>query len=116
MKARIETEQTFCDYCNAITDYSYKCDTCGKDACYECNKKQNIEYHHGVYVSGSGDGTYCKACDAKHLKDGTDLVYNAFQRVRLARIMVQERDDAVHREVKAAELMLELAQAKAKKK
>lgn len=116
MKARIETEQTFCDYCQAMVDYSQSCDTCGKDACYECSKKQNIDYQHGVYMSGSGDGRYCKACDAKHNQSGTDPVWNAFQRVKRVRVMVSERDETIRQEIKAAETLLEIAQEKAKRR
>lgn len=118
MKAETKIIGTFCDWCNALVgEYSgYSCHTCGKDACYDCAKKQTVEYSHGVYCSGSGDGRYCKECDKKHLQSGRDAVWNAFQRVKRAREMVQARNDEMHAEVKTAETLLEIAQEKAKKK
>lgn len=83
MRKKVTEEQNCCDFCGKADCYE-KCLGCGKDVCHDCQKKQGIEYRHGVYFSGSGDGFYCFPCDsvARQTKDPMHAAYLLIQRLR----------------------------------
>lgn len=58
------------DECGATDSYMPSCLGCGREFCYECRKIKTIDYQHGVFVCGSGDGIYCKPCDLKMSEQG----------------------------------------------
>lgn len=91
MKKTISVEKTLCDKCGAET-YGAKCLKCGKDWCYECAKTHVTEYQHAVNFRGSGDGHYCKPCDAELIASGKDKLYNAYRAVAMLRLEL----DAFH--------------------
>lgn len=57
-------EVTICDACGSDQCFRDNCLGCGVEHCYECHKKLGVEYQHGVYLQGSGDGYYCNRCEA----------------------------------------------------
>jgi len=58
-------EKINCDFCGGEAYEWNHCLNCGKHLCYDCIKTFGKKYSHGVYISGSGDGLYCKECDAR---------------------------------------------------
>lgn len=79
MKRTIEKEVTICDNCKAES-YVSRCLSCGTEHCWRCRESCGREYHQALYISGSGDGYYCKACDAKLTQSG-DKLHAAFQKI-----------------------------------
>lgn len=73
MKKETTTIQSFCDVCSKPASYSYCCERCSKDFCFECWQKHGIQYNESVNMSSSADGHYCKECDAILLAQGTDI-------------------------------------------
>lgn len=85
MKKTISREVNVCDFCNSEADCYHRCRLCKKDVCYTCKDGcVGIEYRHGVYMQGSGDGFYCSACDAKARKSG-DKLHAAYLAVQCLR-------------------------------
>jgi hypothetical protein len=84
MKKVMRKEVEFCDGCNAET-YVTACMKCGVDHCWQCQEKWGVEYAHGVYVKGSGDGYWCKPCDVQMSESGSDELYLAYVAIRQVR-------------------------------
>lgn len=79
MKKTIQTEVTICDNCKEQS-YCESCLSCGVDHCWRCRDKCGHEYKQGLYISGSGDGYYCNACDAK-MALSDDKRYAAYRKI-----------------------------------
>jgi hypothetical protein len=58
----VTEKREYCDICKKRVAW-YHCLACNKAYCYECGKTEAVEYNHGVFFAGSGDGHYCKECD-----------------------------------------------------
>jgi len=84
MKKKVMIEQTFCDVCGKETSGYNSCISCGKEFCYDCMKTHAVEYSHGVYISGSGDGLYCFECD-NMLRRSTDPLHRAYRKIETLR-------------------------------
>lgn len=107
MKKTVNKEVHFCDKCNAEQVYGFdECLCCGVEHCYECKKTEGRKYSHGVHVSGSGDGYYCNACDAKLLSSGEDKLHSAYRRVASLRAEAIAWSDGFDRRRNAAEMAL----------
>lgn len=85
MKKTITREVNFCDKCEVEASYPTTCIRCGLEVCYKCADKVGVTYAHGVYVSGSGDGFYCRPCDIVLYEAGDDPLYLAYRAVRVLR-------------------------------
>lgn len=107
MKKVATVEQNYCDGCGKQQDYLTGCMSCGVEHCYDCTNKLGKDYKHGVYVSGSGDGYYCKPCDVKLEKAGTDKRFQAYREVAALRAEAAEWGAAFDRKRKAAEAAVE---------
>jgi len=83
MKKLIEKETTLCDFCGAET-WGSTCNGCSKDICYDCMGKHAVEYNHGVYFAGSGDGLYCHECDTALTTSG-DPKLQAYKAIKALR-------------------------------
>ncbi len=81
MKKKVIIEQSFCDICGKEASGYQSCAVCGKEFCYECVKVEAVEYKHGVYFSGSGDGLYCLQCDSDASKNG-DTLHLAYRKIQ----------------------------------
>lgn len=86
MKRKATKEITICDKCGKEASLPQSCDTCGRDVCWDCRDEELAVYPHSVLFSGSNDGYYCRACDAKHRASGGDSRWNAYQAIRALRI------------------------------
>ena len=95
MKKTIKKEVLSCDRCNKENYYLTPCMLCGEEMCSDCREKHGKNYNYGVYVCGSGDGFYCKPCDAKLTKSGDDKRHNAY------RADFRKRQKAAEDQVKA---------------
>ena len=84
MKKIIQKEVQFCDQCGKET-YCGACLCCGIEHCYECREIHGVEYPHAIYFSGSGNGYYCKSCNAKLAKQNSDVLYNAYLAIAVLR-------------------------------
>lgn len=100
MKTTKTIEVECCDICKSES-LTAVCDSCGKVLCWDHRDTHGVEYPHAVNFSGSGDGFYCKECDAKLLKSGKDKKYNAYRAITALRdeynawrIAFNERKDA----------------------
>lgn len=84
MKKTISKDVHFCDSCTKELDYPTKCMGCSNEYCYECRKTKCVDYPHGVYFSGTGDGLYCKPCDDRlgQIGDKRILAYRKIQTLR----------------------------------
>lgn len=88
MKAKKELDGYQCDGCGEFCVYMQECTgECGKHFCYDCGKEKFINYSHGIYVGGSGDGHFCGECHER-LKDSPIL--NAYQEIAELK---RERDE-----------------------
>ena len=63
MKKMVLCEVASCDVCGDKNQVYYHCAGCGKDFCWT-HKKNIVEYHQRIGVSGYGDIILCKKCDA----------------------------------------------------
>ena len=84
MKKTLSKEVTVCDQCNKEA-YVETCLKCGAEFCYDCRKTCGVEYPHGVYFSGSGDGFYCNKCDSELKATGVDPLHSAYLKVKYLR-------------------------------
>jgi hypothetical protein len=82
MKKTIKKEVRFCDKCGKEDSYPTACMKCGIEMCYECQEQHGKSYNHGIYVSGSGDGFYCKPCDLTLTESGRDKRHNAYLAIK----------------------------------
>ncbi|MFA6064002.1 MAG: hypothetical protein WC736_15545 [Gallionella sp.] len=80
MKKKEMVERIGCDFCGGEAHALDRCLLCGQDICWDCKKTKAREYHHAVYFSGSGDGTYCLDCDAK-LRKSNDPLHSAYRAI-----------------------------------
>lgn len=80
MKTTIQKEVDICDRCKK-EGYVNSCDSCGTDLCWDCQKTEAVKYEHAIYVSGSGDALYCKACDTTLAAKG-DKRLMAYRRIK----------------------------------
>lgn len=86
MKKTAECVIYVCDQCGAESQYRHDaCKACGVEHCYACQKTHGVEYPHGVHLRGSGDGYYCKPCDAQLTKEGKDEVHSAYRAIHILR-------------------------------
>jgi len=108
MKKTELKEVTCCDHCSKET-YVTACMRCGKEHCWECRKTEGVEYHHGVYVSGSGDGYYCSECDSILTKAGDNERHSAYRAVMSLRREVDVWGTDFQRRKKDAETRLAAA-------
>lgn len=83
MKTTKSVEVDLCDLCGKEAEWSSACLHCGKVYCYDCRKLHMVEYTHAVYCSGSGDGDYCRDCDTKLKKKGTNELHSAYLAIHL---------------------------------
>jgi hypothetical protein len=81
MKKTITREVDFCDKCEREECYLTRCLRCGMEVCYQCVDKVGVKYEHGVYVSGSGDGFYCRPCDIALYESNDDALHLAYRAV-----------------------------------
>lgn len=84
MKKLVTIEKTFCDVCGKEASGYCNCDCCKKELCRECSETELREYKHGVYCSGSDDGSYCNDCDAK-LRANSDKKHAAYRKIEALR-------------------------------
>lgn len=103
MKKTIKKEIHLCDKCGNEADYPYRCMTCGTEFCYTCREMHGVTYNHAVHCSGSGDGFYCKSCDAKLSRLGTDKLHNAYRVVKSLRGEINSWHEAFTTRKEAAE-------------
>jgi len=80
MKKQVTVEKSFCDMCEKEASGYSRCDCCGLDFCYECGKTELKEYKCAVHFSGSGDVSYCHACDSRLLHNG-DKRHAAYRKI-----------------------------------
>ncbi len=85
MKKTIKKEVRFCDKCGKEDSYPTACLACGTEMCYDCQTKHGVSYSHAVHFQGSGDGFYCKPCDAKLTARGSDKQHNAYLAIKALR-------------------------------
>jgi hypothetical protein len=109
MKKSKVVETAVCDSCGKDEGYACACLHCNKDFCYECRKAKSVDYPHGVYFSGSGDGLYCKPCDQALKASGANRRHTAYLQVRALRNESERfyadfkaRSEAAEAEVKRA--------------
>ena len=76
MKKNVEIEKYFCDFCGKESYQWQTCLGCNDNVCHDCG----IEYPHGVYASGSGDGLYCLPCD-RILRSNGDKLHAAYRKI-----------------------------------
>lgn len=107
MKKTVTREVTCCDNCGKEQDYPTRCLRCGKEVCWQCADKVGVKYEHGVYVSGSGDGWYCRPCDITLYERESDALYEGFRAVKALREEMQAWGADFQRRQKAAEAHLE---------
>lgn len=70
---------TVCNNCGDDISYPEPCLQCGKNYCHDCSKSMVVDYSHGVYVCGSGDGRYCKTCDRRLREaEGSEPLHAAY--------------------------------------
>ena len=86
MKKTAMKEIHECDVCRKEAEYVRTCIKCGKEICFDCSNTHGKTYHHGVSVSGSGDGYYCAECDSVMTYQGTDQLHSAYRAVERLRI------------------------------
>ena len=84
MKKKVTIEKDFCDVCGKEASGYTKCDSCGKELCYECGETELKEYNHAVHFQGSSNGKYCHECDAKLLANG-DKKHAAYRKIAALR-------------------------------
>lgn len=85
IKKLISQEVSLCDFCESQENCYHYCRLCGKDVCYKCRGGcVGVEYRHGVYIQGSGDGFYCQSCDvaARKANDKLHAAYLVVQCLR----------------------------------
>lgn len=111
MKKTVQREIEICDVCReAEANRWSKCDRCGNAFCYECRKTGGVEYAHGVYSGGSGDGFYCAECNSALIKSGKDPIFNAFQVIMALRSEIKFVNDSIEARRVVAEATLKTAQ------
>jgi hypothetical protein len=102
MKITKTVEASICDFCGTDRSVFFHCCACGKDACWDCHNKVGVEYKHGVYCGGSGDGYYCHDCDAT---DKSPL-HSAYQGIRSLRLEEQDFYQDFRKRVNEAESLM----------
>lgn len=107
MKTMKRVTVTVCDFCGKSHEFMQQCHTCGKDACFSCQKDHMASYAHEVYCSGSGDGHYCRSCDKKHRDSGKDNVWNAFKNIQNLRVLIQKTHEDLKAKAESAKRDLE---------
>ena len=112
MKQTMQIEVHCCDSCGKQENYVTTCANCGTEHCYECQKTEGKAYPHGVYVGGSGDGYYCKKCDAELTKAGTDKKHKAYLGIASLRLEAAAWSADFERRRKDAEAKMERHNAK----
>ena len=110
MKILAQRETHSCDCCGRQEDYVATCMRCGKEHCYTCRKTEGVEYSHGVYVTGTGDGYYCVECDAALTLKGDNARHKAYRRVASLRLEAKAWDAEFERRRVEAEKSLEALQ------
>lgn len=113
MKRLTEVELTFCDACGKQS-WVTTCLACHADHCWECEKVLGVLYQHGVYASGSGDGYYCAACDARLTREGTDPQHRAYRVVRALKDEAKAWGADFERRTKIAEARVQACLGRAK--
>src|SRR5262252_7482591 len=107
MKKPMTRETTCCDVCGDVIEIcGTKCDNCGKDFCYECEKKHIVSYAHGIHVGGSGDAHWCVPCDHQLHLDA-DLRHLAFETIKKLRAEGAAWHRDYHERCRAAEERVE---------
>lgn len=81
MKKVIEKQISVCDVCLKEDVYVRACLNCGKEMCWECQKKSGVEYSGSVYFSGSGDGFYCTDCNRELSSKANNPIHNAYKHI-----------------------------------
>ena len=81
MKKQVSKEVVFCDHCGA-EGANYECMICGKNACYECQKKHFTRFTHRVHFQGSGDGEFCTSCVEANPDNELVVAYKAIMSLR----------------------------------
>lgn len=95
-----------CDSCGKDCEhYPSKCDVCGKEFCWGCREGNVKTFDHGVYCSGSGDGSYCNEC-AKKALEAKEPRMMAFLTIRDLRVEAIARNDEFSKRVKEAEAIV----------
>ena len=84
MKKEVTIVKSFCDTCGKEASSYSNCDHCGKELCYDCAKLELKDYKHAVSFSGSGDGSYCLACDAELIVTG-NRKHSAYRKIESLR-------------------------------
>lgn len=105
MKKEVFKQVHFCDKCGK-EEYVYRCMGCGSEFCFDCMKESMIEYHHAVNFSGSGDGLFCKICDASPPPMVADLWW-AYRQVKRLKKEAKAFYDSLDKRSKAAEAEVE---------
>lgn len=86
MDKTISKTVKFCDVCKEEAGFVHICLKCGMEHCWNCFKLRMIEYAHAVSFSGTGDGYYCKTCDAELKELGLpDPLHKAYWKIKLLR-------------------------------
>lgn len=110
MKATVQKEVHVCDACGAQEDYVSTCLHCGAEHCHQCQRAEGTHYSHGVHCGGTGDGYYCKSCDAKLTLSGTSKKHAAYRRIASLRIEAKAWGAEFERRRVEAEKALEALQ------
>ena len=110
MRKMIPKEVTFCDFCGA-KNYVEACLKCGKEACWQCQKKPKVgvEYSHAIYFSGGGDGFYCCPCDLELSESKADAKHNAYVAIRALRDELKQWSKDFEKRQKQAEELVRTA-------
>lgn len=96
-----------CDVCLKNETHS-NCIKCGKAICYDCQDKHAVDYHHAIHFSGSGDGLYCKKCDAE-LRSKPTKLWLAYRKIADLRFELEVfQKDFRNRQIKAETHLKEL--------
>ncbi len=106
MKKVVNVETHVCDACGKQQGYIDHCLHCGVEHCYECKPTHGIDYKHGVYFSGSGDGYYCTPCDRKLTTHGGDKRHTAYRTILALRNEVMGWNEDFKRRMDAAEAVM----------
>jgi len=106
VRKTISKEVEFCDRCGDEFNFGRSCMVCGAEFCSSCGD-EIIKYSHGVFVGGSGDGHYCKKCDAQLRAEASDPLFNAYQKIKEITQEYVEAQEIFKKKSKAAEAEVE---------
>jgi len=105
MKKIVEKEVHFCDSCGKET-YVSQCLVCVAEYCWECEKKEMVEYKSGVWSSGL-DGHYCLRCNSELLVNKNNPIHELYVRIKYLRMEneswykeFKKRADATEKELR----------------